>query len=344
MPSETLGPYGWVTHHHPSLQSLSLTTDPRCNDGECEIDLSPLRRLQNLTWRGARAEDIPTLSVAIRKNSPWLQTIKLDLVSWLALRQVMGLKDRYDDPELWFPHNLFGLASGPRTVTFAAIRELSLSQVPLTTSMAQAINFNTLASLRLRECPSWDTFLESAMVFKSVIKLKTLELQYSEDVAEDVGYVVVEAFLGSFEGLEELFLGSLVPENTLELWNLITHQQATLRIFVHHRRTVGFDDWSFHFGYKIDLPDLGISSPQSLVVGGLSPEDREIHPQAPHLGGETPFQNPLARLSLDFIGLCCAPDLLVREPITRDFQTRSSVLSTTLGRKIFCYRLRRRVR
>jgi len=256
------------------------------------------------------------LSVAIRRNSPQLQNINLDLVDWSALQEELRVEiDQDDDAERWFARRVLGLTSGPRKVTFAAIRKLSLSQVPLSAAMARAINFNTLVSLSLRKCPSWDTFLESVMELTSPIRLKTLELQYCDNVTQGLGYDVVEDFLVFFEGLEELFLGHPGPENTLELWNRVIHQQATLKMFVHHQRMVNLNDSSPYFEEELDLPDLGIILPLAEDLGGLSPEDREIllELEATRPMGQDPSNNPLASLSLDFIGLCCVPERLVSE-------------------------------
>ncbi|KAK4141252.1 uncharacterized protein C8A04DRAFT_31230 [Dichotomopilus funicola] len=299
VPSEILGPDGWVTHHHPSLRSLSLTTDPYCEETGSEIDLSSLRKLQNLTWRGPRAKDIPALSDAIRGNLPQLQNVGLDLVDWPGIQLELTWDIEEDiDEESWFTHTVLGLTSGLPTVAFEAIRDLSLSQVPLGAAMAHAINFNTLSSLRLRKCPLWDDFLKSAMELKVPIKLKTLELQYNDDVTQsERGDVVAGDFLGVFEGLEELFFCNPKAEIAVELWHRVVHQQATLRRFVHHQRLIGSSGIS-----KQDMdfpPDPSMLWPQGYGKNRDIPRVEEDYPQ-----------NPLASLNLEFIRLSCYQELL----------------------------------
>jgi hypothetical protein len=239
------------------------------------------------------------LSLAIERNSERLQNLELDFVNWPILQDDLGYEsDDGDAAQKVVCRELFGLTEQPPLPIFPAIRELSLTQVPLVAAMARAINFDTLRSLTLRTCPDWHKFLTEAMELDLPTRLKRLEIQDCDN-GSFLGYDVIYDFLATFQGLEELFVSYMGPEPTLQLWNQVILHHATLKRLVHHQRTVNLDDESPYFEEMKDLPDLAI----------LSEEIREIK-------GD-PSQNPLARLDLDFIGLCCIPERLVRTEVPR---------------------------
>lgn len=311
VPSEVLGQRGAVPLSNPSLLSLSLTTDPSCHgsgEPECEIDLSAVRQLQSLRWRAPGARHFETLCRAIENNSGRLQSLELDFIPWGRLRHDLGLEEKstYDDYE-WCANKVFGLTRQSPQPIFPAIRELCLTQVPLSPAMVKAINFDTLVSLRLRKCPDWQGFLDEIIELGVPIRLKTLEIRDSYNESHGYGPESVDIFLLAFEGLEELFVtywnsskGDYIGRwnvATSGVWNGATHHRATLKRLGYHRRETVW------IAAESDVAGEGL---HSWAMRG-QPEDGLS-------------QHPLAGLDLDFIGLSCTPELLVR--------TRSSSLGS----------------
>ncbi len=302
VPSEVLGPCGIISVNNPLLRSLSLTTDFGCSreKEECKVALSSLGQLQNLCWRAPNADHVKTLFDVLKRNSERLQKLELDFVDWPTLRERLGLLggNQDDGPQNACASFVFGLTRQPPQLIFQAIRELSLTQVPLVAEMAHVINFGTLRSLTMRRCPSWDRFLahvtERVTESGLLIQLKTLEIYACDDVTCELGYGTIGDFLDTFDGLEELFISHAGPKKTRRLWNHVIRHQATLTKFVHHQRSRNVDDESPHFTKDHDLSDLGMNSRDWRLME------------------EDPSQNPLATLDLDFLGLCCVPDRLVK--------------------------------
>ncbi|RYO86791.1 hypothetical protein DL764_008959 [Monosporascus ibericus] len=264
-------------------------------------DLSPFRHLQSLCWKAPTIDNLETLSDAIRLNAARQQKLDLDFVDWPDLRQSLGYEsdDEEDEAQSYFADIVLELNGRSPRPYFPDIRVLSLSQVPLNAAMALAINFNTLVSLTLRKCPSWDKFLERVLERNYSIRLRTLEIQDSESASQGFGRFVLGDFLDAFEGLEELSIIEPGPADSIEVWNHAAHHRATLKKFVYHQRIVRIVDLDEESPYfeEHDLPNLAIIGPQM----------RQIK--------EDPSQNPLARLDLECIGLACVPDRLSRSDI-----------------------------
>ncbi|PNP60807.1 hypothetical protein FNYG_14427 [Fusarium nygamai] len=297
VPPEILGVNGVVPLQQPSLQSLSLITDPTCRtyyDGDCEIDLSSFCNLQSLSWRGPNSDNLDALTVALQNNSTHLRKLELDFVNWHELRKYLGcLSDDEDDIDgtkeiNYFADVVLGLDRRSPRPLFPTIRVLSLSQVPLSRAMAHAFNFRTISSLTLRMCPNCDRFIERVMQLKHPIKLKKLEIQ-EPDASHEWDETLILDFLNALEGLEELFVSQSGPESALELWGHVAHRHPSLKRFVDHQRMINTDEDSPHFEKPCDVPDLGI----------FGRSMRRIK--------EDPSQNPLAKLDLEFIGLPCIP-------------------------------------
>ncbi|KAK3896511.1 AAA family ATPase, partial [Staphylotrichum tortipilum] len=204
---------------------------------------------------------------------------------------------------------LFGLtAQSPQPIIFPAISTLSLTGVPLTAAMAHALGFNTLWSLRIRECPGWREFLTRVAEAGLPVRLKTFEIcdRDGQDPDSGLGHTVIGDFLGAFEGLEELFISHHGPEHVLELWRRVAHHRATLKNFVYHRRAVSVKQGAFSSPlYPHDVPDLGVLSEDVCRME------------------EDPMKNPLATLDLNFMGLCCVPQRL--KPILLPFASKTSL-------------------
>ncbi|KAF5597544.1 AAA family ATPase [Fusarium pseudoanthophilum] len=286
VPPEILGVNGVVPLQQNTLLSLSLITDPTCRTyyyGECEIDLSSFCDLQSLTWRGPNSDNLEALTVALQNNSTHLRNLELDFVNWHELREYLGyFSDDEDDMTDYFADVVLGLTRRSPRPLFPRIRVLSLSRVPLSTTMAHAFNFQTLSSLTLRMCPNCDQFVERVLQLNHPIKLKRLEIQECNET-------FILDFLNAFEGLDELFLSQAGLNSALELWDHVAHRHPTLKRFVGHQRRTNTDQDSPYSGKPCDVPDLGI----------FGPSMRRIK--------EDPSQNPLAKLDLEFIGIPCIP-------------------------------------
>ncbi|KID73422.1 ATPase family AAA domain-containing protein 3C [Metarhizium brunneum] len=300
VPPEILGADGVIPQKQPLIRSLRLTTDFTCLhyfDAECGIDLSRFRQLRQLSWKAPNADNLDTLSVAIRNNSTHLEKLELDFVHWQKLQDDLGYYDDNDDTSGILPQNyfirrvLFLNKRSPRPL-LPANRVLLLSQVPIAAEMTDVINFDILVSLTLRICLGWDRFLQRVIQLNVPINLKTLEIQESSSVSCSWTEDILADFLNAFEGLEELYISHVGPVPGLGFWNRIIHRHTTLKRFVHHQRTIDIDDESPHFEEEHDLSDLAI----------LGRELRQIK--------EAPSQNPLAWLNLEFIGLACVPERL----------------------------------
>jgi hypothetical protein len=151
----------------------SRSTILRCHgEPECIMDLSALRQLRSLRWRAPGVRHFDTLCLAIGNNSERLQSLELDFIYLGDLMRDLELEYNPFDGFSWCENRVFGLARQSPHPLFPAIRELCLTQVPLDPAMARALNFDTLVSLRLRECPNAHHFLEHLLTLCRPIKLK----------------------------------------------------------------------------------------------------------------------------------------------------------------------------
>jgi hypothetical protein len=231
-----------------------------------------------------------------------LQKLELDFVDWPKLRDYFDFMwgDEEDEIQTLWGFAMFGLTRQAPRAIFPMIRELALSQVPLVAEMARAINFDTLRSLTLRMCPGTDDFLANVTGLGLSIRLKKFEVCDRDHESPGLSHENLEDFIGAFDGLEELFVTEPGPENALGFWKQVTCHQATLKKFAHHQMTVEPDEQFPRFERPRDLPDLGL----------LPRELRRLK--------EDPSQSPLATLDLEFLGLCCVPERLVRTRASQD--------------------------
>ncbi len=296
MPSAILGSRGIVSLRQSSrLRSLYLKTNPTCYEGrgdDCEIDLSPFRQLRSLTWKAPTARNLETLSVALRSNATHLQEFDLDLADWGSLKE--RLKIGNDQANSYFSKTVLGLDGRFTAPYFQDIRILSLSRVAITASMVPLINFSTLVSLTLRQCPGWVEFLHRIGRQKYSIRLKRLEIQGLLSDHPTTGQEV-GLFIRTFKGLEEFFVSELAtaPYNQ-RLWDYASLHRATLKKFVYHLRARDRTRGFALFDNLKDSKDLAI----------LPNRMRDIMKNPARRG-------PFAKLSVECIGLSCALEQLV---------------------------------
>ena len=280
---------------------MSLITDSLCGEDE-NLDLSSFLHLQNLHWKAIHVRDVDALSLAIRLNKAHLRTLELDFVDWQEFR--LGLDLSSDEEEendegtspagSFFADHVLGLSRHQPRLLLPQLRVLSLTQVPLVAAMAHAINFDTLRSLTLRMCPGWCDFVETALECRVSLRLIALEIQETDGVSSASGDYIIQDLLNAFEGLGELFISQSGPVGPLALWNTIARCHPTLRRFVHHQRTININEDAPNFEEEHDLGDLAIFGRDVRIMR------------------EDPLRNnPLARLNLECIGLCCLPNRCV---------------------------------
>lgn len=266
-----------------------------------DLDLSPLRNLQSLRWRAVHLKDVVALSLTIRVNRAHLRTLELDFVDWAKFLAQLDLSSDDEDANdestsianSYFADRVLGLHTRQPQLFFPQLRTLDLTQVPLVAAMAHAINFDTLRKLTLCMCPGWCDFVQAVLNLGAPLRLTTLELQETDSVSDEFGEFIAKDFISGFEGLEELFLSQNGIE-TLRLWNTIARCHPSLRRFVYHPGTVNLNEESPYFEEECDLNDLAIVGRERRILK------------------EDPFRNnPLARLNLESIGLCCRPERLV---------------------------------
>jgi hypothetical protein len=222
----------------------------------------------------------------------------LDFIAWGQFKDDLELEEKKrwiaDD---WCANKIFGLTNQPSQPLFPAIRELSLTQVPLADGMGQRIGLETLVSLRLRKCPGWLGFLEEITQRGDPLRLKTLEIRDSQAEAW-ANHEIVDKFLSSFEGLEEL---------------LVSYWNSTKRDYIGRWNLLGSGIWNAAAHHRATLKKLGYNRRETVWVGPESDvPDEGLYSWAINETDDDPSQHPLAGLGLDFIGLSCAPRLLVR--------------------------------
>ncbi|KAJ6437886.1 transposase-like protein [Purpureocillium lavendulum] len=214
------------------------------------------------------------------------KTLILDFVDWPSLWDDLDY-DSYEEDD-----------RGIGIQNFFVNGMLGFS-IPLVSSMARVINFDSLKSLTLRMYPGWDDFLTRVVQLKLPIKLKTLEIQ-GPDEGEGIEEPILR-FLNAFQGLNELFLNQIALAHTLHIWSCIARRHAPLRRFVQHQRA---RDRSRLCSDEHDQPDL--------ALWGL-----ELSYSA-----ENSSHNPIASFDLEFLGLSCVPEHLPSEA------TRNSPVSS----------------
>ncbi|KAF5583559.1 hypothetical protein FPCIR_8973 [Fusarium pseudocircinatum] len=305
---------------HPYIQSLSLVTDPFCSrfnrwSRTSDIDLSAFRNLRRLSWRAPMGCHFDNIAGLVKTNARHLEQLELELQGWSSDRESRECTviHHEDNPEVWdkipastmLTRKMFGLevtSEVPERTYFPKLQSLRLTGVPLRDEnngiqvTASSINLGALRHLSLRMCAYWVPFLTSIVESQTPLRLKTLEivdfyLITPHETATSKAATITE-FIDSFSGLEELFISICGPTPSLQFWEHVVGHAATLKRLVYHQRLTDRDEELLNSRVGRDSSALGLSS-----------EDLNRIRQ-------DPSQNPLSRLSLEFIGLICAPKYL----------------------------------
>jgi hypothetical protein len=237
------------------------------------MSLVSFKHLTELSWSGfLSGEDIDALSDVLSQVSSQLVKLVLDCR---------------------FYHGQCPLQSNMSV--FPAVRVLSLSNMRfqgLERHMASAFDFALLTSLTLRDCRGWESFLQHGSRLNKPTKLKTLDIRFARGYGlnELTADGTIPQFVESFHGLEQLAICTGSPSETLDIWRAAFHHRSTLKAFAHQERFIDTIDQE---RAECDSPNLSLADQDIAKLTG------------------TPSRHPLSELDLEFLGLCCTPELLV---------------------------------
>lgn len=287
VPEVLLGHGGYLLSKQPQLEEITLLTNNECQS--VEYDLSGFAKLKALSWTGLRDDDVDVLRKCFERTSQQLKTIELDY--WTSRNVGQITRPEYITENNHFAEEVLQVSEGDEKLIFPVIETLSLSGLSFEYAekeLALAFNFKSLQSLKLRFCSGWEGLLGEVVSLGEPIPLKSFTIQsnveYDDGDCEDQ---TISAFLNVVEGLEDLYIATSSPSNSLRIWCAMVRHKFTLRSFVHHQRSIS-DDTELPY----DLPDLSF-----LPEGCPRLEDRT--------------QNPLSNLQLKCVGLSCVPEFLV---------------------------------
>ncbi|KAJ3454289.1 hypothetical protein MRS44_018183 [Fusarium solani] len=202
IPEAILGPRGIITTRQRLLRALSIITNPCCHGKPAipatqgsAIDLGNFRKLKSLRWRAPRSEDVPALLSALKRNRRHLERLELDL------------RECYDDEDVYllsvqesvmqdsaFLRKLLRIQRTPSIPMFPELRELSLLSTTVGPGLARGLDFDTLTSLRFRDCHGLPGFFATLAELRVQPRIKAFEI-YSSDSLND--------FVGQEEELED---------------------------------------------------------------------------------------------------------------------------------------------
>ncbi|KAF2966481.1 hypothetical protein GQX73_g7100 [Xylaria multiplex] len=317
IPPEILGSNGIVTlRQSRNLRSLHLVI-PDCpgwwhddypvyddDDDDDAIDLSSFRQLRSLGWKGPITKNLKALSVALRSNSMHLQEFNLHFVHLEASWDAVIESDNYYGKGARDLGTMLNMDERSPRPYFPELRVLSLTYVPITSSMMTMADFSMLTSLTLRRCyGSLELLYIAAQAI--TINLQRLEFQscrYSLMRSDDL-----REFILAFAGLEELFILPNGSQGLFDLLGWLAPNHVTLRKFVYHSmaRDVGEDHENFEgFHDWQDLENIPFES-KALM--------------------ENPTLNsPFSRFDLECLGLSCSPGKLLQW-LLQPFQRKTSL-------------------
>lgn len=244
IPEAILGPRGIITTRQRLIRALSIITNPCCyvkptipaTQGSA-IDLGNFRKLKSLQWRAPRSEDTPTLLSALSRNRRHLERLDLDL------GECHDDKDGHSPSEQEsiihdsaFLRKILRIQPTPSMPVFPELRELCLLSTTIGPGLARGLDFDTLVSLRFRDCHGLPGFFATLVELRVQPKIKAFEIYSSNEFKDFVSQEeelkdAVMRFLGSFSGLTDLALrltsGPWSPKS--EFWSSILAHRSTLQ-------------------------------------------------------------------------------------------------------------------
>lgn len=212
----------------PPLSLFICPPAPSRFAGVAQID-----RLKSLHWHGiSNGETCRIIHQCLSRNAGHLESLKIGLAKpfWRTLRSILCSR----------PHSLLSLV---------CLRDLSLSRVSLESmaDLLSAIPVHNLQALALHTCDNQDRLLAFAAATGAVHRLRTFEMTYGGEEAENLmtGPVLVR-FLERCTRLRNLHLRSLNGVGSVGLLSELVIRHPTLRRVVLH------DDLEFPDGVFFD--------------------------------------------------------------------------------------------
>ncbi|PGH18272.1 hypothetical protein AJ79_00611 [Helicocarpus griseus UAMH5409] len=244
-PPDIFGSAGYLlTHQSRHIKAIELNGNSYCRCHSPPEVLSELKHLRHLSWvvHPWNAESNRLM------NGLYHSIESLELSSFSQEPMYMLLSRQ----PLYF---LFD-----QSARWLRLRSLSLNYLwfgPFVHDMGLLTVIGQLRSLKLLHCAYTLFFLEEVVKQNIVVRLKSFEIGLSEMAelvvfrgdAQTTPQKVLEDFLLSFDGLEELYIWGLIqrpgsPRVTLE--NGILNHKSTLRRLVHHWRALVDDESNTH--------------------------------------------------------------------------------------------------
>ncbi|CVK98083.1 uncharacterized protein FMAN_12192 [Fusarium mangiferae] len=132
---------------HPSIQSLSLVTDPFCSrfnrwSRTADLDLSAFRNLRRLSWKAPMGCHFDNIASLVKANARHLEDLELELHGWSPDHESKVMQHD-DNPEVWdniqasamLARKTFGLevttSRAAEQICFPKLRRLKLTRAPL---------------------------------------------------------------------------------------------------------------------------------------------------------------------------------------------------------------------
>lgn len=312
MPQPLLGPTGYFPLHQQNLESIRLVTDGKCQwneEGDLYLALSAFPHLKHLSWVGLSSRnDLKALANALEHISYRLEELEIDLTYHRDLVTDFFPENGHEDTE--FALKILKLPT--RRLRFPVLTRLALAAVSVLPGDVMAgqrtlrhihdvFDFGSLQSLRLQDCHGWEELIILLTGRAEPLELRSLEIQWSLFNDPDETYESILAFLERVPRLQELFICSTAPGDSLELWQALSRHCPSLRRFVHHQRTINQDREHALYQTECDVQDLGFTSSELAEAG-----------------------NHLGQLNLISLGLCCIPRLL-EQGLVANFASKMSL-------------------
>lgn len=313
VPDSLLSRTGFLTLNQPNIESIRLVTDGKClwkEDSRHDLALCTFSNLKRLSWIGLSSQgEFDSLADVLDQVSYQLEELEIDLTYHQDWCDHLGYYDSVNERKnAQSIVKMLGLST-PRSSKFPVLKRLALTAIPFPTPesdshISGSFGFSSLQSLKLRNCDGWEFFFDQFANHAEPLKLRSLEIQCAVTASIHPGHkaAALVDVLQKTHGLEELFLSTteLLGVGIVELWKAVFQHRASLRKFVHHMVDMDIDDENGNFGGYRDLSDLGLSIWQQT--------GRWEGFQQPLL----PALQPVGSLDLTNLGVCCAPDLMVR--------------------------------
>lgn len=231
------------------VQSVTLITDGECGSTkrpQNRVDLVQFKELRSLDWRGLhRYTDFQSVEKCIRSYGHQIQSLTLDLLTWLRAEKIWSDGFFQQNPEIratpdnFFSQRVLNVQPHDKKILFSSLKHLHLSAVSFEHTgmeMAYAFNVGQLKSLKLRNCPGGLNWLR--VILKTPMKLRSFEFALDLNSLQRDAYLHITEtvcnFLQHVPDLESLYLALPEPINWIALTDRLTDHHRLKRIVIHH--------------------------------------------------------------------------------------------------------------